>query len=75
MATARERCAASVSGLLVERSPASGLLETVRDGDLLVLGSRGRGAIAAGLLGSTVNSVVEHVAVPVAVVRGANDTV
>lgn len=73
VATARNRCGANVSGLLVERSPASGLLEAVRDGDLLVLGSRGRGAVAAGLLGSTVNSVVEHVAVPVVVVRGIND--
>ncbi len=74
VATAREQCAASVSGLLVERSPASGLLETVRDGDLLVLGSHGRGAIAAGLLGSTVNSVMEHAAVPVVVVRNSLDT-
>jgi nucleotide-binding universal stress UspA family protein len=72
VATARDRCGANVSGLLVEKSPSSGLLATVRDGDLLVLGSRGRGAIAAGLLGSTVNSVVEHVAVPVVVVRRAN---
>jgi nucleotide-binding universal stress UspA family protein len=75
VASARERCAASVSGVLVEMSPTSGLLETVRDGDLLVLGSRGRGAIASGLLGSTVNSVVEHAAVPVVVVRSADDTV
>ncbi len=75
VATARDRCGANVSGLLVEKGPASGLLETVQDGDLLVLGSRGRGAIAAGLLGSTVNSVLEHAAVPVVVVRGANDTV
>ena len=56
-------------------SPSTGLLESVRDGDLLVLGSSGRGVIAAGLLGSTVNSVVEHVAVPVVVVRGTNDAV
>jgi nucleotide-binding universal stress UspA family protein len=75
VANAGERCGANVSGLLVEKSPASGLLETVRDGDLLVLGSRGRGAIAAGLLGSTVNSVVEHIVVPVVVIRGAHDAV
>ena len=41
----------------------------VRDGDVLVLGAEGRGAIAAGLTGSTVNSVIEQSAVPVGVVR------
>ncbi len=67
---ARERCAADVIDVLVEDTPVSALLETVRDGDLVVVGSRGRGAVRAGLFGSTVNSVLEQSAVPVVVVRG-----
>jgi len=34
-----------------------------------VLGSRGRGAVRAGMFGSTVNSVLDEAAVPVAVLR------
>jgi nucleotide-binding universal stress UspA family protein len=66
---ARELCGSEVTGHLVESGPASALLDSVRDGDLLVVGSRGHGAIMAGLIGSTVNSVVERSAVPVVVVR------
>lgn len=66
---ARELCTTQVSGELVEAGPASALLDTVRDGDLLVIGSRGYGAIVAGLFGSTVNSVLERSVVPVVVVR------
>jgi nucleotide-binding universal stress UspA family protein len=66
---ARELCSGDVTGLLVEAGPASALLDTARDGDLVVVGSRGHGAIMAGLIGSTVNSVVERSAVPVVVVR------
>lgn len=65
---AREVCATEVGHQLVESGPASALLDTVRDGDLLVLGSHGHGAITAGLIGSTVNSVLERSAVPVVVV-------
>ncbi|MCU1399892.1 MAG: hypothetical protein JWN62_3001 [Acidimicrobiales bacterium] len=66
---ARERCGVTVKDVLVEGRAATALLDAVRDGDLLVLGAQGRGAIAAGLLGSTVNDVVEQSAVPVVVVR------
>jgi nucleotide-binding universal stress UspA family protein len=66
---ARERGAADVSDVLVEGGPAVALVGEVRDGDLLVLGSRGRGAVVAGLFGSTVNAVLERAAVPVVVVR------
>ena len=69
---ARDRCGVDVSGLLVEGSPATAILESVRDGDLLVLGSRGRGAVRSGLFGSVVNSVLDHAAVPVVVVPGAD---
>jgi nucleotide-binding universal stress UspA family protein len=71
--SARERFAAEITGQLVESGPATALLETVRDGDLLVVGSRGRGALAAHLFGSTVNTVLDRSAVPVVVVRGADE--
>lgn len=71
--SARERFAVEVTGELVEAGPSSGLLEVVRDGDLLVVGSRGRGALAANLFGSTVNTVLDRCAVPVVVVRGADE--
>jgi len=66
---ARERCGATVTGELVETSAVTALLEFVRDGDLLVLGSHGRGGLRSRLLGSTVNSVLDAAAVPVVVVR------
>ncbi len=66
---ARDRCGSNVSGVLPEGTAAQVLLATVRDGDLLVLGSHGRGAGMAALLGSTVNSVLDHAVVPVVVVR------
>jgi nucleotide-binding universal stress UspA family protein len=54
-------------------SPASGVLSRVKDGDLLVLGSHGRGALKTGLFGSTVNSVLDHVTVSVAIVPHASN--
>ena len=66
---ARERCGAEVTGQLVETSAVTALLEAVQDGDLLVLGSHGRGGMRARLLGSTVNNVLDAAAVPVVVVR------
>jgi len=66
---ASQRCGVEVTGVLVEDTAARGLLKSVRDGDLLVLGSRGRGAVRSGLFGSTVNGLLEYVSVPVAVVH------
>ncbi len=66
---ARERCGGTVTGQLVETSAVTALLEAVRDGDLLVLGSHGHGGLRNRLLGSTVNSVLDAAAVPVVVVR------
>ncbi|MEP7112883.1 MAG: universal stress protein [Ilumatobacteraceae bacterium] len=71
--SARERFSAEVTGELVEQSAVTALLDTARGGDLLVLGSRGRGAIVAGLFGSTVSSVLDRCSMPVAVVRGVDD--
>lgn len=69
---ARERVGVEVSGCLIEDGSTTALLNAVRDGDLVVLGSRGRGAIVAGLLGSTVNAVLDRAQTPVVVVRGTN---
>ncbi len=68
---ARDMCAGDVNGELIEGSPTSALLASVRDGDLLVLGSRGRGAWKTGLFGSTVNRVLDEADIPVAVTRNA----
>lgn len=66
---ATERIASRVTGRLVEASPPTALLETLNDGDLLVVGSRGRGALASAIFGSTVNGVLERCAVPVVVIH------
>jgi nucleotide-binding universal stress UspA family protein len=58
-----------VSGQLVEAATVSALLDTVREGDVLVLGHRGHTSLLAGLLGSTVNAVIDRCPVPVVVVR------
>lgn len=65
----REQFAAEVNGRLIECSPASALLGTVRHGDMLVLGSNGHGAIHATLFGSTVSTVLDRCSVPTVVVR------
>lgn len=71
--TARERCAAIVTPTLVEGGPVTALLDTARDGDMLVLGSRGRGAIRSRVFGSTANSILDAAAVPVVVIRADPD--
>jgi nucleotide-binding universal stress UspA family protein len=50
--------------------PRDGLLEAVQPQDVLVVGSRGRGAVAGRLLGSTSAAVVRSAPCPVVVVRG-----
>ncbi|MFF4595890.1 universal stress protein [Amycolatopsis sp. NPDC001319] len=51
-----------------ERSAARALLG-FEDAQLLVIGSRGRGAVTGGLFGSTGNRLLAHAICPVAVVR------
>lgn len=52
-------------------SPAGQLIEASKDADLVVVGSRGRGRLLGGLLGSTSYSVAAHARCPVVVVRSA----
>jgi nucleotide-binding universal stress UspA family protein len=68
---ARERANADVEGVLVEGTPASALLSFVQDGDLLVIGTRGRGALS-GAFGSTANAILDRANVPIVVVRDAD---
>lgn len=54
---------------VVESGPAEALLAAAADADLLVVGNRGRGNIAAALLGSTSAKVADEAPCPVVVVR------
>lgn len=58
-----------VDPVLVEGEAADKLEELAADADLLVVGSRGRSAVAGVLLGSVSRHCVLHVACPVVVVR------
>ena len=54
----------------VERGHAAGILvDASRDADLLVVGSRGRGAFSGMLLGSVSQHCAQHAACPVLIVR------
>jgi nucleotide-binding universal stress UspA family protein len=70
---ARERVpdAISVTAVLSERPIRVALMSQIADGvhDLVVVGSRGRGAIRAALLGSTSHHVLHHSPVPVLIVH------
>ncbi|MFD1047233.1 universal stress protein, partial [Kibdelosporangium lantanae] len=45
------------------------LIDHAREAQLVVVGSRGRGAVAGLLLGSTSQQLLHHALCPVAVVR------
>ncbi len=66
---------ADLEGLDVERvveagSPVSALIDHATSGDVVVVGSRGRGGFTGLLLGSVSQQVVLHAPCPVVVVRG-----
>ena len=71
---ARERTGATVIGELIENTPVPGLIDFVREDDLLVVGSRGRGAMSSAVFGSTANSLLEHSPATVVVVPHATVT-
>ncbi|GGP06139.1 universal stress protein [Nonomuraea glycinis] len=57
-----------VAGSVVRGHPAPALADASRDADLLVLGSRGLGGLAAAVLGSVSHAVLHRAHCPVAVV-------
>jgi len=73
-AVAREHCSTAVHTELLESGPTAGLLGAVRDRDLIVVGSRGRGPLRSALFGSTTNSLLETSPVTVVVVREPDAT-
>lgn len=57
-----------VERMVVQGSPGWALVEASRRADLVVVGSRGRGALRSALLGSTSHYVASHAWCPVVVV-------
>jgi nucleotide-binding universal stress UspA family protein len=60
--------AVEVEALSVEGHPATVLVEQARDAELLVVGSRGRGAATGLLLGSVSQSIAHHAPCPLVIV-------
>jgi nucleotide-binding universal stress UspA family protein len=58
-----------VIGQVVQGTPASALLDSASDADLLIVGSRGHGGFSGLLLGSVSTQVVHHARCPVLVIR------
>ena len=61
----------TVEAVSVEGDPAVELVEQARDAELLVVGSRGRGATASLVLGSVSQSVAHHAPCPLVIVPPA----
>jgi nucleotide-binding universal stress UspA family protein len=70
-ATERVPAEVSVRTVLTRKPVRQGLLQEIRAGghDLVVMGSRGRGAVRAALMGSVSHYVLNHSPVPVLVVH------
>jgi nucleotide-binding universal stress UspA family protein len=68
---ARSIARGSVRGALVEGRAADAIIESGFHADLLVVGSRGRGAVRSTLFGSVAHAVAERAKRPVAVIRAA----
>jgi len=62
-----------VEPLLVEDSARNALVDASENADLVVVGSHGRGGIAAAVLGSVSRHVAQHAHCPVVIVRPRAD--
>lgn len=69
--TRLERPGLTVRGAVLDGRPAVAIADeaTVMDADVVVVGSRGHGAIGSVLLGSVSSEVIDHAPVPVLVAR------
>jgi nucleotide-binding universal stress UspA family protein len=67
----RVPAAVSVTAVLAERPIRAALIDQIAEGehDLVVMGSRGRGAVRAALLGSVSHYVLHHSSVPVLIIH------
>lgn len=67
--------AMSVTKILTEEPIREALIDQIKTGryDLVVMGSRGRGALSASLLGSVSHYALNHSDVPVLIVRAEED--
>jgi nucleotide-binding universal stress UspA family protein len=65
----------SVTTVLSEKPVREALMERLRDGcyDLVVMGSRGRGAFSSSFLGSVSHYALNHSPVPVLIIHAPND--
>ena len=66
---ARERVGVTVTGRATNAGPVDALVDASDDADLLVVGTRGRGAVRAIVFGSVSAAVCAHARCPVVVVR------
>jgi nucleotide-binding universal stress UspA family protein len=67
----RDHPSVAASERVAEATPADALIDASRGADLLVVGSRGRSALAGLALGSVSTAVLHRAYCPVAVVRPA----